>query len=67
MTVGLPMAMVARQILEGKYSETGVQLPLQSGLYKPVLKELESYDIRFVEEEIKISQKIQAQTGHNRT
>jgi len=67
MTVGLPLAMVARQILEGKYLETGVQLPLQSDLYKPVLKELESYNIRFEEEEVKISQKNQAQTGHNHT
>jgi len=66
-TVGLPLAMVARRILEGEYTETGVQLPIQPGIYNPVLKELENYGIRFVEEEIKISQTIPGQTGHNRT
>ena len=55
-TVGLPLAMVARRILEGSYQETGVRLPIKNELYEPVLKELESYGIRFVDEEIKISQ-----------
>jgi len=66
-TVGLPLAMVARRILEGDYTETGVQLPIQPGIYDPVLKELEEHGIRFVEEEFKISRKSQDQTGHNRT
>jgi len=52
LTVGLPLAMVARRILEGSYKEKGVQLPIQAGIYKPVLEELKSYGIRFVEEEI---------------
>ncbi len=50
-TVGLPLAMVARRILEGNYKQKGVQLPIQPDIYKPVLKELEAYGIRFVEEE----------------
>ena len=50
-TVGLPLAMVARRILEGKYKQKGVQLPIQPDIYNPVLKELEAYGIRFVEEE----------------
>jgi saccharopine dehydrogenase-like NADP-dependent oxidoreductase len=54
-TVGLPLAMVARRILEGHYTQTGIQLPIQAEIYKPVLKELEAYGIRFVEEEIEIS------------
>jgi saccharopine dehydrogenase (NAD+, L-glutamate forming) len=66
-TVGLPLAMVARRILEGKYTETGVQLPIQADMYNPVLKELEHYGIRFVEEEFKISQRNPGQTGHSRT
>ncbi|MEN8204264.1 MAG: saccharopine dehydrogenase C-terminal domain-containing protein [Bacteroidota bacterium] len=66
-TVGLPLAMVARRILEGEYTETGVQLPIQAGIYDPVLKELESHGIRFVEEEFKISQTSPDQTGQNRT
>ena len=51
MTVGLPLAMVARRILEGSYQEKGVQLPIQPEIYNPVLEELEEHGIRFVEEE----------------
>jgi hypothetical protein len=47
--------MVARRILEGQYRGTGVQLPIQPDIYKPVLEELKDYGIRFVEEEIHIS------------
>lgn len=54
MTVGLPLAMVARRILEGAYQEKGVQLPIQPEIYNPVLEELEEYGIRFVDEEISI-------------
>jgi saccharopine dehydrogenase-like NADP-dependent oxidoreductase len=52
MTVGLPLAMVARRILEGDYQRTGVQLPIQPDIYNPVLKELEEYGIQFMEEEV---------------
>lgn len=55
LTVGLPLAMVARRILEGLYRKKGVQLPIQPEIYKPVLEELKEYGIRFVEEEISIS------------
>ncbi len=57
LTVGLPLAMVARRILEGEYKETGVQLPIQAEIYNPVLEELKKYDIHFVEKEISISEK----------
>jgi saccharopine dehydrogenase (NAD+, L-glutamate forming) len=66
-TVGLPLAMVARRILEGEFTGKGVQLPIHSGIYTPVLKELEHYGIRFVEEEIKITQTSPDQTVQNRT
>jgi saccharopine dehydrogenase-like NADP-dependent oxidoreductase len=49
-TVGLPAAIAARMILEGKIKSTGVQIPIQRDIYEPILKELENYDIRFVEE-----------------
>lgn len=67
MTVGLPLAMVARRILEGTFAETGVQLPIHPDIYHPVLMELESYQIRFIEEDVRISQKSPDQTGHNHT
>ncbi|MCK5066827.1 MAG: saccharopine dehydrogenase NADP-binding domain-containing protein [Bacteroidales bacterium] len=66
-TVGLPLAMVARRILEGDYKETGVQLPIQPEIYNPVMKELEKYGIRFVDEEIRISQMNPGQTGQSHT
>ena len=40
LTVGLPLAMIARRILEGEYKEKGVQLPIQAEIYNPVLEEL---------------------------
>ena len=66
-TVGLPLAMVARRILEGDYKETGVQLPIQPEIYNPVMKELEKYGIRFVDEEIRISQTNPGQTRQSHT
>jgi saccharopine dehydrogenase-like NADP-dependent oxidoreductase len=54
-TVGLPLAMIARRILKGTYREKGVRLPIDPSIYKPVLEELGSYGIRFVEEEVIVS------------
>lgn len=56
MTVGLPLAMVARRILQGEYTGKGVQLPIQAEIYNPVLEELKEYGIRFVEDEVNISE-----------
>jgi len=54
MTVGYPVAIAAKLILTGVISATGVKLPTTSDIYEPVLKELESYDIRFVHKEMDI-------------
>jgi len=67
MTVGLPLAMITRRILEGTISETGVQLPIHPDIYNPVLKELEEYEISFEEEEVRISQTNPDQTGQSHT
>jgi saccharopine dehydrogenase (NAD+, L-glutamate forming) len=66
-TVGLPLAMTARRILEGAFSKPGVHLPIHPEIYHPVLKEMEEHGIRFVEEEVRISQRNPAQKGHNHT
>ena len=55
LTVGLPLAMIAKRILEGDYKEKGVQLPIQAEIYNPVLEELKEYGIRFVENELTVS------------
>jgi len=55
LTVGLPVAIAARLILEGKYTGTGVRLPIEKDVYEPVLKELAEYGIAFVHEEKELS------------
>ncbi|HVD97590.1 MAG TPA: saccharopine dehydrogenase C-terminal domain-containing protein [Cytophagaceae bacterium] len=50
-TVGLPLAIAARLILEGKINLTGVHIPVMKEIYLPVLEELEKYDVRFINAE----------------
>jgi len=50
-TVGLPLAIVAKLILQAKIDLTGVQIPIASQIYEPVLKELEELGIYFTERE----------------
>jgi len=51
-TVGLPVAICAKMILNDTIQIKGVQLPILSEIYNPILKELEEYDIRFTEKSI---------------
>lgn len=51
-TVGLPVAMAALQILNGKIKTYGVQLPLHKEVYTPILNELESLGIEFKEYDV---------------
>lgn len=48
-TVGLPLGIMAKLILQDKITLTGLQIPVMPEIYNPVLKELEEYDIRFEE------------------
>ncbi len=48
-TVGLPLGIAAKLILEGKINETGLHIPVIPSIYNPVLKELEANNIRFEE------------------
>lgn len=50
-TVGLPVAIAALKILNGAFTEPGVQIPTKASVYNPILKELEEYGIRFRESE----------------
>lgn len=49
-TVGLPVAICAKMILNGEINDKGVTLPVTPHLYEPILNELESFDIKFIEE-----------------
>lgn len=51
-TVGLPVAIAALLILNGKVSTPGVQIPLNKEVYEPVLHELESSGIVFREYQV---------------
>lgn len=51
-TVGYPVAIATRQILNGVISTPGVQLPITPEIYEPMLTELEDYGITFHEKEI---------------
>jgi saccharopine dehydrogenase-like NADP-dependent oxidoreductase len=46
-TVGLPLGICARLILEGNIKQKGLVLPLEKGIYQPVLRELSQFGITF--------------------
>ena len=48
-TVGLPVAMVTRMILNGQITQRGVLMPKHREVYEPVLNELKDYGISFTE------------------
>ncbi len=48
-TVGLPLGIAAKLILNGKIKLTGLHIPVLPEIYEPVLKELEENGIKFHE------------------
>lgn len=50
-TVGLPVAIAAKLILNGTIQKTGVTLPVYKEIYEPILAELAKYGITFNEHE----------------
>jgi len=52
-TVGIPAAIASKMILTGKFDgQKGVLIPTIKPIYEPVLKELEAYKVKFIDEEI---------------
>jgi saccharopine dehydrogenase (NADP+, L-glutamate forming) len=51
-TVSLPMAIATRLVAEEKISLKGVQTPVHREIYEPVLRELETLNIKMVEKRI---------------
>ncbi|MGY6561720.1 MAG: saccharopine dehydrogenase family protein [Luteibaculaceae bacterium] len=51
-TVGWPVGIVAKLIAKGSFTQPGVHLPLIPELYMPVLEELESLGIEFIQQEV---------------
>lgn len=50
-TVGLPLGIAAKLVLEGKIQRTGVHVPISADIYGPILAELEALGIRMEEKE----------------
>ncbi len=48
-TVGLPLGIAAKLIMQGKISLTGLHIPVLPEIYEPVLQELEDHGIAFTE------------------
>lgn len=51
-TVGLPVAIATKMILNGIISTPGVHIPISKEIYEPILIELENYGIHFQEKEV---------------
>ncbi|MBU2558083.1 MAG: saccharopine dehydrogenase NADP-binding domain-containing protein [Bacteroidetes bacterium] len=51
-TVGTPLAIAVKLLLNGQISTKGVLIPTKAELYNPILKELKDYGINFVEKEL---------------
>jgi len=49
--VGLPLGIFVKLLMQGKISTTGVNIPIMPEVYEPVMAELETYGIVFVEKE----------------
>ena len=55
-TVGLPMALAVKPILEGTFGTTGVEAPMSKTYYEPLLEGLEGLGIRFVEQDLNFAE-----------
>lgn len=51
-TVGLPVAIATLKILNGEIKTPGVQIPITKEVYTPILDELETLGIEFVEKDV---------------
>lgn len=54
-TVGLPLGIAAKLVLEGRINRTGVHVPISADIYNPILAELAELGIRMLEKEAVIA------------
>jgi len=55
-SVGLPLGIATKLILEGKIKTTGVHIPIQKEIYAPILEELKNFGFDFIEEKIELTE-----------
>ena len=48
-TVGWPLAIAAKLILTGGVNDTGVKVPVTPNYYQPIIKELDTLGVKFIE------------------
>lgn len=53
--VGLPIGIFVNLVTQGKITSKGVQIPVMSEVYEPVLEELKEYGVEFIEREETLS------------
>ncbi len=51
-TVGLPVGIAAKMLLNGQITETGVHIPIKKEIYTPILNELESLGFEMNEKQV---------------
>ena len=51
-TVGLPVAIATKMILNNTITTPGVHIPISKEIYEPILDELENYGVHFEEKEV---------------
>ncbi len=49
--VGLPLGIFVKLLMQGKIATTGVNIPTMPEVYEPVMAELETFGIKFIEKE----------------
>jgi len=57
-TVSTPVAIATRMLLEGKYTEVGLQRPIEKAIYAPILDELQQRGIMTFHEKVIKSEKL---------
>lgn len=55
-TVGTPVGIATRLILNGTIKTIGIEIPVKPDIYNPILDELENHGIKFVEETTELNQ-----------
>lgn len=51
-TVGLPVGIAAKLVLQGQIKETGVHIPIKKNIYEPILNELEELGFEMTEKQV---------------
>ena len=54
-TVGLPLAMAAKHVLNGRINRPGVHIPTHKDIYEPILEELNELGFEFRETEMELA------------